>query len=86
MIYNVLAHSIFRYVTSIDKALKSFEYTSEWADLISALGKLNKVYTIYCLEFLSAFLVMGMLCLHFIRSADSTEPHKVSCHTTANEN
>lgn len=27
----------------MDKALKNFEYTSEWADLISALGKLNKV-------------------------------------------
>ncbi|KAJ8315121.1 hypothetical protein KUTeg_007271 [Tegillarca granosa] len=31
------------YITQVDKALKSFEYTSEWADLISALGKLNKV-------------------------------------------
>lgn len=31
------------YVSAVDKALKSFEYTSEWADLISALGKLNKV-------------------------------------------
>lgn len=27
----------------VDKALKSFEYTSEWADLVNALGKLNKV-------------------------------------------
>ena len=27
----------------VDKALKSFEYTTEWADLIAALGKLNKV-------------------------------------------
>lgn len=35
----------FRYVNAVDKALKSFEYTSEWADLISALGKLNKVKT-----------------------------------------
>lgn len=32
-----------RYVSAVDKALKNFEYTSEWADLISALGKLNKV-------------------------------------------
>ncbi|XP_065218037.1 protein dopey-2 isoform X2 [Planococcus citri] len=32
-----------KYVTSIDKALKSFEYTSDWADLISFLGKLNKI-------------------------------------------
>lgn len=32
------------YVAAVDKALKNFEYTSEWADLISALGKLNKVF------------------------------------------
>ncbi|XP_043188734.1 protein dopey-1-like [Amphibalanus amphitrite] len=32
-----------QYTATVDKALKSFEYTSEWADLISALGKLNKV-------------------------------------------
>ncbi|XP_052808898.1 protein dopey-1-like isoform X3 [Mya arenaria] len=31
------------YITQIEKALKSFDNTSEWADLISALGKLNKV-------------------------------------------
>lgn len=31
------------YVQQVDKALKSFEYTTEWADLVSALGKLNKV-------------------------------------------
>ncbi|XP_016152987.1 PREDICTED: protein dopey-1 isoform X5 [Ficedula albicollis] len=31
------------YVAAVDKALKNFEYSSEWADLISALGKLNKV-------------------------------------------
>ena len=30
-------------MSAVDKALKNFEYTSEWADLISALGKLNKV-------------------------------------------
>lgn len=32
------------YVAAVDKALKSFEYSSEWADLISSLGKLNKVW------------------------------------------
>ncbi|KAJ8869978.1 hypothetical protein PR048_028989 [Dryococelus australis] len=37
---------LYRYVSAVDKALKSFEYTSEWADLISALGKLNKVSSI----------------------------------------
>ncbi|XP_077977408.1 protein DOP1A-like isoform X2 [Glandiceps talaboti] len=31
------------YVAAVEKALKNFEYSSEWADLISALGKLNKV-------------------------------------------
>lgn len=31
------------YMQNIDKTLKNFEYSSEWADLISALGKLNKV-------------------------------------------
>ncbi len=31
------------YISQVEKALKNFESTSEWADLISALGKLNKV-------------------------------------------
>ena len=31
------------YISQVEKALKAFEYTSEWADLISALAKLNKV-------------------------------------------
>ena len=30
-------------MSSVDKALKAFEYTTEWADLIAALEKLNKV-------------------------------------------
>ncbi|GBL90663.1 Protein dopey-1 [Araneus ventricosus] len=42
--YELLGDARYRsYISSIDKALKNFEYTSEWADLISALGKLNKV-------------------------------------------
>ncbi|XP_054267327.1 protein dopey-1 homolog [Macrosteles quadrilineatus] len=42
--YELMKDSKYRvYVSAVDKALKSFEYTSEWADLISALGKLNKV-------------------------------------------
>ena len=32
-----------QFTTAVDKALKNFEYSSEWADLISCLGKLNKV-------------------------------------------
>lgn len=31
------------YVNQVEKALKAFEFTTEWADLISALVKLNKV-------------------------------------------
>ena len=31
------------YVSQVERALKAFESTSEWADLISSLGKLNKV-------------------------------------------
>ncbi|XP_038049265.1 protein dopey-1-like isoform X2 [Patiria miniata] len=31
------------YAAAVDKALKGFEYSSEWADLISALAKLIKV-------------------------------------------
>lgn len=44
----LLSDSKYRnYVAAIDKALKNFEYSSEWADLISALGKLNKVCPFY---------------------------------------
>ena len=32
-----------QFSTAVEKALRSFESTSEWADLISALGKLSKV-------------------------------------------
>jgi hypothetical protein len=43
--YELMSDAKYRnYVQQIDKALKGFEYTSEWADLVSALGKLNKVY------------------------------------------
>ncbi|RWS15080.1 protein dopey-1-like isoform X7 [Dinothrombium tinctorium] len=38
------------FVQQIDKALKAFEYTTEWADLVSALGKLNKVSTVAKLD------------------------------------
>ena len=32
-----------QYTNSVEKALKSFEASNEWADLISALAKLLKV-------------------------------------------
>lgn len=42
--YELMKDSKYRmYVAAVDKALRNFDYTSEWADLISALGKLNKV-------------------------------------------
>ena len=51
----LLADSKYRaYISQVEKALKSFEYTSEWADLISNLGKLNKV--------LSQFIIKSKLC------------------------
>ncbi|KAF7267207.1 protein DOP1 homolog [Rhynchophorus ferrugineus] len=46
--YDLMKDSKYRmYVAAIDRALKNFEYTSEWADLISALGKLNRVLSNY---------------------------------------
>lgn len=43
-VYELMKDSKYRmYIGAVDKALKNFEYTSEWADLIAALGKLNKV-------------------------------------------
>ena len=39
----IIYSSHYRYMSQIDKALKAFEYTTEWADLIAALEKLNKV-------------------------------------------
>jgi hypothetical protein len=41
---NLLSDSRYKnYVTSIEKCLKNFESSTEWADLISSLGKLKKV-------------------------------------------
>ena len=34
-------------MTQVDRALKGFESTAEWADLIAALTKLNRVSIIY---------------------------------------
>lgn len=42
--YELLGDSKYRaYIAQVEKALRNFESTSEWADLIAALGKLNKV-------------------------------------------
>ena len=41
---NLLSDSRYKnYVTAIEKCLKNFESSTEWADLISSLGKLKKV-------------------------------------------
>ena len=52
----LLADSKYRsYVAITEKALKGFESTSEWADLISTLAKLNKVSELLILlQFTSA--------------------------------
>jgi hypothetical protein len=34
---------VFSYITQVDRCLKYFESTTEWADLIAALSKLNRV-------------------------------------------
>ena len=42
--FELLGDSKYRsYMTQVDRALKGFESTSEWADLIAALTKLNRV-------------------------------------------
>ncbi|MGH0158870.1 UNVERIFIED_CONTAM: hypothetical protein FKN15_036763 [Acipenser sinensis] len=41
------------YSSVIEKALRNFESSSEWADLISSLGKLNKILRQRVLEFLT---------------------------------
>lgn len=52
------------YSSAIEKALRNFESSSEWADLISSLGKLNKVRCygnlfslVYCLCIVIKFSV-----------------------------
>lgn len=60
----------------IEKALRNFESSSEWADLISSLGKLNKVSLSKMLSFfisllfcdfkLPFFLFFLSICFHFI--------------------
>lgn len=45
---NLLNDSKYRkFADNIDKALKQFEQTSDWTDLISALGKLGKVSILF---------------------------------------
>lgn len=55
--YELMKDSKYRmYVAAVDKALKNFEYTSEWADLIAALGKLNKVFPLFVLVITFRFI------------------------------
>ena len=57
--FELMKQSKYRvYMQNIDKALKNFEYSSEWADLISALGKLNKVIS-------KVFFIILILILFF---------------------
>lgn len=56
------------YASAVDKALKSFESTTEWADLIAALGKLGKVWMFLIILrnegflYLPAFSVRDLCC------------------------
>ena len=38
-------------MTKVDQALKGFESTAEWADLIAALTKLNRVCIALCVRY-----------------------------------
>lgn len=59
--YDLMKDSKYRlYVAAVDKALKNFDYTSEWADLIAALGKLNKVCIVFlCLSVSVTLVFLG---------------------------
>lgn len=48
----------------IEKALRNFESSSEWADLISSLGKLNKVSLSNRISFFFS-LFCDLLCFAF---------------------
>lgn len=65
------------YVAAVDKALKNFEYTSEWADLIAALGKLNKA---------RAHSQPRRSPIHCGRLAGADKLHEISCDTSQNKN
>jgi hypothetical protein len=46
---NLLSDSRYKnYVSAVEKCLKNFESSTEWADLISSLGKLKKVFHNNC--------------------------------------
>lgn len=68
------------YINSVDKALKNFEYTSEWADLISALGKLNKV-GIHCLNMLEMLEMNIHVMVSFSASIGPPKSFQVQCDT-----
>lgn len=77
--YELMKDSKYRmYVAAVDKALKNFEYTSEWADLIAALGKLNKVSS-----FRHWATIVVFDCWHIL---GLDRVHEISCDTTENKN
>lgn len=56
----LLSDSKYRqFINAVEKALRSFEYSSEWADLISALGKLNKVSLLLYTEIILHLIKAG---------------------------
>lgn len=88
-----------RYVSAVDKALKNFEYTSEWADLISALGKLNKVSTIIVYELNTSNFWHSECCIPEVSETDVgkelisfiffigvVKSYEISCYSTSHKN
>lgn len=71
--YDLMKDSKYRlYVAAVDKALKNFDYTSEWADLIAALGKLNKVGT-----YILIFLLLVILIIKHLRCCQAIQNSKL---------
>lgn len=66
--YELMKDSKYRmYVAAVDKALKNFEYTSEWPDLISALGKLNKVRCVLIIFYSIIILLCFKVLLNYTK-------------------
>lgn len=61
------------YVNVMDKALRAFESTNEWADLISALAKVIKATQ------LSIFFELTKTCFLYVAVLHSTSHDKLRC-------
>ena len=63
-----------RFASSIDRALKGFEVTREWHDLISCLARLHKVFHTHYLINKSLSLLIGSLGLFSLHGRTVQSP------------